>query len=90
MVEDNHNIKNIDGASTLVKGNHGVVVSVHVMHEKVNGTLNFRNGTTVTSPIEFTIHTQFAQSYIQLNRRFENGIYVECSDASIKALVVYK
>ena len=23
MVEDNHSIKNVDGANTLIKGNHG-------------------------------------------------------------------
>ena len=74
MVEDNHNIKNIDGANTLVKGSHGVVTAVHVMHDATTATLVFRNGTTIAAPIEFTIHTENTQSYIELNRRFENGI----------------
>ena len=90
MVEDNHNIKNIDGANTLVKGTHGVVTAVHVMHDATTATLVFRNGTTISAPIEFTIHTENTQSYIELNRRFENGIYVECTSANIRALVVYK
>ena len=90
MVEDNHNIKNIDGASTLVKATHGVVTAVHVMHDATTATLVFRNGTTITSPIEFTIHTQNPQAYIQLNRRFENGIFVECTSSNAYALVVYK
>ena len=90
MVEDNHNIKNVDGANTLVKASHGVVTAIHVMHDATTGTLVFRNGTTVAAPIEFTIHTEAPQQYIQLNRRFENGIFVECTNAQIRALVVYK
>ena len=90
MVEDNHNIKNIDGANTSVKGSHGVVVAVHVMIHSNNSTLVFRNGTNDTSPIEFTIYSEHPQSYIQLNRRFENGIYVSCADSTVRALVVYK
>jgi hypothetical protein len=90
MVEDNHNIKNIDGASTLVKGDHGVVVAVHVMIHDNNSTLVFRNGTTGTAPIEFTIHSEHPQGYIELNRRFENGIYVTCASSTVRALVVYK
>mgnify|MGYP003338458725 FL=1 len=90
MVEDNHNIKNIDGASTLVKGDHGVVVAVHVMIHDNNSILVFRNGTTGTAPIEFTIHSEHPQGYIELNRRFENGIYVTCASSTVRALVVYK
>ena len=90
MVEDNHNIKNIDGANTLVKASHGVVTAVHVMINSNNSTLVFRNGTTNSSPIEFTIDSEHPQSYIQLNRRFENGIYVTCASSTVRALVVYK
>jgi len=90
MVEDNHNIKNIDGADTLVKATHGVVTAVHIMHDATTGTLVFRNGTTIAAPIEFTIHTENPQAYLELNRRFENGIYVECANSNVRALVVYK
>ena len=90
MLFRSHNIKNIDGASTLVKGNHGVVVAVHVMIHDNNSILVFRNGTTGTAPIEFTIHSEHPQGYIELNRRFENGIYVTCASSTVRALVVYK
>ena len=90
MTSDNHNIKNIDGVDTLVKGSHGVVTAVHVMHDATTATLTFRNGTNGSAPIEFVIHTENPQSYIMLDRRFENGIYVSCSSANIRALVVYK
>jgi len=90
VTSDNHNIKNINGANTLIKASHGVVTAVHVMHDSTTGDLVFRNGTTIAAPIEFTIHTQNPQAYIQLNRRFENGIFVECTSANAYALVVYK
>ena len=90
MVEDNHNIKNVDGVNTLIKGGHGVVIAVHVMINDNNATLVFRNGTTNTSPIEFTISAEHPQNYITLHRRFENGIYVSCASSTVRALVVYK
>lgn len=90
MVEDNHNIANVNGVDTLVKASHGVVTAIHVMKGNGNSELTFRNGTTVAAPIEFVIHSDSNQSYIQLNRRFENGIFVECSDTPVRAIVVFK
>jgi len=90
MVEYNHNIKNIDGANTLVKGNHGVVVGIFVMIPASGSTLAFRNGTNASAPIEFTVYSESAQPFVELNRRFENGIFVTCSSNTVRALVVFK
>jgi len=90
MVEYNHNVKNIDGVNTLVKGNHGVVVGIHVMIPASGSSLIFRNGTDASAPIEFTINADYVQNIFELNRRFENGIFVSCSSNTVRALVVFK
>jgi len=90
MVEYNHNVKNIDGTSVLVKGSHGVVVGVFVMIPASGSTLTFRNGNDASAPIEFTVNADNTVSIFQINRRFENGIFVSCSSNTVRALVVFK
>jgi hypothetical protein len=90
MVELNHAVKNVDGVNTLIKASHGVVSSIHIMHDQPTGTLKLRNGTDVSAPLEFTIHTEHTQNYIDINRRFENGIFAEVDHTNVYALIVYK
>ena len=90
MVELNHNVVSFN-SDTLVKGGHGVVVAVFVT--KVGSGSNkveFRNGTTSSAtPVEFTIFTAAQGTYPNLNRRFENGIYADCT-GSAEVTVVFK
>ena len=89
MVELNHNVVSFN-SDTLIKGDHGVIVGVFVT--KVGSGTNkvqFRNGTTDSGVIEFTIFTATQGTYVQINRRFENGIFADC-DGSAEITVVFK
>ena len=89
MVELNHNVVSFN-SDTIVKGGHGVIVAVFVT--KVGSGSNkieFRNGTTASDPVEFTIFTAAQGNYQEINRRFENGIYADCT-GSAEVTVVFK
>ena len=89
MVELNHNVVSFN-SDTIVKGGHGVVVGVFVT--KVGSGSNkvqFRNGTTASDPLEFTIFTAAQGTYLGINRRFESGIFADC-DGSAEVTVVFK
>ena len=89
MVELNHNVVSFN-SDTIVKGGHGVVVAVFVT--KVGSGSNkieFRNGTTASDPLEFTIITAAQGNYQEINRRFEDGIFADC-DGSAEVTVVFK
>ena len=89
MVELNHNAVSFN-SDTLVKGGHGVIVAVFVT--KVGSGSNkveFRNGTTDSGTVEFTIFTAAQGNYQEINRRFENGIFADCA-GSAEVTVVFK
>jgi len=90
MVELNHNVVSFN-SDTLIKGNHGVIVGVFVT--KVGSgsdKIEFRNGVNASAtPIEFTIFTATQGTYVQINRRFENGIFADCT-GSAEVTVVFK
>ena len=89
MVELNHNVVSFN-SDTLIKGGHGVVVAVFVT--KVGSGSNkvqFRNGTTASDPLEFTIFTAAQGTYLGINRRFESGIFADC-DGSAEVTVIFK
>ena len=90
MVELNHNVVSFN-SDTLIKGGHGVIVAIFVT--KVGSGSNkveFRNGTTESAtPIELTIFTAAQGTYPNINRRFENGIYADCT-GSAEVTVVFK
>ena len=89
MVELNHNVVSFN-SDTLIKGNHGVIVGVFVT--KVGSgsdKIEFRNGVNASAtPIEFTIFTATQGTYVQINRRFENGIFADCT-GSAEVTVVF-
>ena len=89
MVELNHNVVSFN-SDTIVKGGHGVVVGVFVT--KVGSGSNkvqFRNGTTASDPVEFTIFTAAQGTYLGINRRLESGIFADC-DGSAEVTVIFK
>ena len=90
MVELNHNVVSFN-SDTLIKGDHGVVVGVFVT--KVGSgsdKVEFRNGTTNSAtPIECTIFTAAQGTYVNINRRFENGMFAKCT-GSAEITVVFK
>ena len=89
MVELNHNVVSFN-SDTIVKGGHGVIVAVFVT--KVGSGSNkieFRNGTTASDTLEFTIFTAAQGNYQEINRRFEDGIFADC-DGSAEVTVVFK
>jgi len=89
MVELNHNVVSFN-SDTIVKGGHGVVVGVFVT--KVGSGSNkveFRNGTTASGTLEFTIFTAAQGTYLGINRRFEDGIFADC-DGSAEVTVIFK
>ena len=89
MVELNHNVVSFN-SDTIVKGGHGVVVGVFVT--KVGSGSNkvqFRNGTTASDPLEFTIFTAAQGTYLGINRRFEDGIFADCA-GSAEVTVIFK
>ena len=89
MVELNHNVVSFN-SDTLIKGGHGVIVAIFVT--KVGSGSNkvqFRNGTTASDPLEFTIFTAAQGTYLGINRRFESGIFADC-DGSAEVTVIFK
>jgi len=89
MVELNHNVVSFN-SDTLIKGAHGVLVAVYVT--KVGSGSNkveFRNGTTASAPVEFTIFTAAQGTYVNILRRFEAGIFADCA-GSAEITVVFK
>ena len=89
MVELNHNVVSFN-SDTLVKGGHGVVVGVFVTKVGTGSNkVEFRNGTTASDPIEFTIFTAAQGTYLGINRRFEDGIFADCA-GSAEVTVVFK
>jgi hypothetical protein len=68
-----------------------VIVAIFVT--KVGSGSNkveFRNGTTSSAtPVELTIFTAAQGTYPNINRRFENGIYADCT-GSAEVTVVFK
>ena len=90
MVELNHNVISFN-SDTLIKGGHGVLVSVFVTKVGTGSNkVEFRNGTTASAtPIECTIFTAAQGNYQEINRRFENGIFADC-DGGAEVTVVFK
>ena len=89
MVELNHNVVSFN-SDTVVKRGQGVVVGVFVT--KVGSGSNkveFRNGTTASGTLEFTIFTAAQGTYLGINRRFEDGIFADC-DGSAEVTVIFK
>ena len=89
MVELNHNVVSFN-SDTIVKGGHGVVVGVFVTKVGTGSNkVEFRNGTTASDPLEFTIFTAAQGTYLGINRRFESGIFADC-DGSAEVTVIFK
>ena len=89
MVELNHSVKSFN-SDTLIKGDHGVIVGVFVTKTgSGNDKVIFKNGTTTSGTAEFTIFTAVQGTYVQINRRFEDGIFADCT-GSAEITVVYK
>ena len=89
MVELNHNVVSFN-SDTLIKGDHGVLVNVYV--SKVGSGSNkveFRNGVNASAPVVFTIFTAAQGTYVGINRRFEAGIFADCT-GSAEVTVVFK
>ena len=89
MVELNHNCANVN-SDVLVKGNHGVVVGVHVLKAGSSGAkLELHNGTTGSDPVEITIFGEDVQDVDEIHRRFEDGIYANVTGAA-EYLIIFK
>ena len=89
MVELNHNVVSFN-SDTIVKGGHGVVVGVFVTKVGTGSNkVEFRNGTTASGTLEFTIFTAAQGTYLGINRRFEDGIFADC-DGSAEVTVIFK
>tara|TARA_Y100001951_G_C11147731_1_gene187359 strand:+ start:40 stop:309 length:270 start_codon:yes stop_codon:yes gene_type:complete len=89
MVELNHAVVSFN-SDTIIKGGHGVVVAVFVTKVGTGSNkIEFRNGTTASGALEFTIFTAAQGNYQEINRRFEGGIFADC-DGSAEVTVVFK
>ena len=89
MVELNHNVVSFN-SDTVIKGGHGVVVGVFVTKVGTGSNkVEFRNGTSASDPIEFTIFTAAQGTYLGINRRFEDGIFADCA-GSAEVTVIFK
>jgi len=89
MVELNHNVVSFN-SDTIIKGGHGVVVGVFVTKVGTGSNkVEFRNGTTASDPVEFTIFTAAQGTYLGINRRFEDGIFADCA-GSAEVTVIFK
>ena len=89
MVELNHNVVSFN-SDTLIKGSHGVIVAVFIT--KVGSGSDkvvFKNGTTSSGTTEFTLFTATQGTYVQINRRFESGIYADVT-GSAEITVIFK
>jgi len=90
MVELNHDVKDVS-ADVLVKGNHGVIVAVHVTKVGASGDkIELRNGTSTSDTLEFTVFGESIQNVQDINRRFESGIYADVTGTTARYLIVYK
>ena len=90
MVVLNHNVVSFN-SDTLIKGGHGVLVAVFVTKVGTGSNkVEFRNGTTAcATPVECTIFTAAQGSYSNINRRFEDGIFADCTGVA-EVTVVFK
>jgi len=89
MVELNHNVVSFN-SDTLIKGSHGVIVNVYISKVGTGSNkVEFRNGTTASDPVEFTIFTAAQGTYVGINRRFEDGIFADCT-GNAEVTVVFK
>jgi hypothetical protein len=89
MVELNHAVKSFN-ADTIIKGNHGVIVSVYVSKSGSSGSkVVFKNGTTSSGATEFTIFSEEQGTYVGINRRFEDGIFADITGTA-EYTVVFK
>jgi len=89
MVELNHNVISFN-SDTLIKGSHGVIVGVFITKLGTGSDkVVFKNGTTAGGTIEFTLFTALQGTYVQINRRFESGIYADVT-GSAEITVVFK
>ena len=89
MVELNHNVVSFN-SDTVIKGDHGVVVGVFVTKVGTGSNkVEFRNGTTASDPVEFTIFTAAQGTYLGINRRFEDGIFADCT-GNAEVTVIFK
>jgi len=89
MVELNHNAVTVN-ADTLIKGAHGVVVSVHVSKPGSSGAkVILKNGTSGSGTAEFTVFGEAVQNIQAIHRRFEAGIYADVT-GSAEYVIVFK
>ena len=89
MVELNHNVVSFT-SDTLIKGAHGVIVNVYISKTgSGSDKVVFKNGTTSSGTAEFTIFTAAQGTYVGINRRFEDGIFADCT-GSAEITVVFK
>ena len=89
MLELNHNVVSFN-SDTLIKGSHGVIVGVFITKLGTGSDkVVFKNGTSASGTTEFTIFTALQGTYVQINRRFENGIFADCT-GSAEVTVVFK
>ena len=54
-----------------------------------NDKVVFKNGTTSSGGTEFTLFTATQGTYVQINRRFEDGIYADVT-GNAEITVVFK
>jgi len=89
MVEFNHAVADIT-TSAIIKGGHGVIVSVHVTKAGASGDkVIFKNGGS-SGATEFTVYGENIQNIQSINRRFEDGIYATVTGTTARYLIVYK
>ena len=89
MVELNHSVVSFN-SDTVVKGAHGVIVGVFVTKTgSGSDKVVFKNGTDASGATEFTIFTATQGTYVQINRRFEDGIFADVT-GSAEITVVFK
>ena len=89
MVELNHNVVSFN-SDTLINGSHGVIVAVIItMVGSGSDKVVFKNGTTSSGTTEFTLFTATQGTYVQINRRFESGIYADVT-GNAEITVVFK
>tara|TARA_R110002012_G_scaffold322062_2_gene554402 strand:+ start:4948 stop:5217 length:270 start_codon:yes stop_codon:yes gene_type:complete len=89
MVEYNHNVTTVN-ADGVIKGGHGVIVSVHVSKKGSSGAkLQLKNGTTSSGNVEFTVYGEEVQNVLDIHRRFENGIFADVT-GSAEYIIVFK
>lgn len=86
----NHNAITVN-SDTTIKGDHGVIVSVHVTKAGASGDkIVLRNGTSNSDIIEFTVFGEAIQNIQEINRRFESGIRADITGSTAQYLVVFK